>query len=92
MQIQTIHLTTGGVSTSHLTARFYSHFAPSTISGVMTNHEASKSTYPDQGPAGAKSGSVDLRGRNHRCIARADTNANARKNEKKKDEKCGGSA
>ena len=35
---------------------------------------------------------VDLRGRNHRCIARADTNANARKNEKKKDEKCGGRA
>ena len=49
MQIQTIHLTptgVGGVSTSHLVARFYSHFAPSTISGVITNHEPSKST-PD---------------------------------------------
>jgi|TARA_B100001741_G_scaffold282955_1_gene257634 hypothetical protein len=47
MQIQTIHLTptgVGGVSTSHLVARFYSHFAPSTISGVITNHEPSKST------------------------------------------------
>ena len=44
-KIQTIHLTpVGGVSTSHLAARFYSHFAPSTISGVITDHEPSKST------------------------------------------------